>query len=61
MIMYEWSDDIEESEDIDSASDVVSQEGSLSTEIDIDTEDVTLDTVCFKCVGVTREPSCQKL
>jgi len=58
--MYEWTDDIEEN-DMCSSSGVLSQDGSLSTESDIDTEDITLDTVTFKCVGVTRDPSYQEV
>ena len=59
LVVYEWTDDIEESEH-GSSSDVLSQDGSLSTESDIDTEDTILDTVTFKCVGVTRDPSYQQ-
>lgn len=37
------------------------QEGDLSTESDLtDAEDDMLDTVCCKCVGVTRDPSYQQ-
>ena len=60
LVVYERSDDIEDSEFCDS-SDVLSQDGSLSTESDLDSEDVTLDTVTFKCIGVTRNPSYQEV
>ena len=60
LVVYEWTDDLEENE-FNGSPDVLSQDGSFSTESDIDSEDAPLDTVTFKCVGVTRDPSYQEI
>ena len=48
---------------LDSASteESLQQEGELPTDSDLtNTDDDMLDTVCCKCVGVTRDPSYQQ-
>ena len=60
---WEWTEEDTCDGTLGSASqgDSLQQDGELSTDSDLtDTDNDTLDTVCCKCVGVTRDPSYQQ-
>ena len=58
LILWEWTDSRDGS--INGGDvDLSSPDETLSTDSDVEEEDVGTDTVTFKCIGVTRDPSYQ--